>query len=129
MPGRIYAKTLQLMRAAELRYLADLAYRGWYFVSERIGVIPTRAEQIDTLLDPESVEWRAFAGALRDIKRVADERGLPAPIFAALNDDEDELFTYATAVHSAAELVALDLGFEAYQGLALESRVSSDTCG
>lgn len=112
-PGRLYARTLGLMRAAGLPYLARQARRGWYFGGQRIGLMPSLAEQMRSHLEPTSREWKSFVVALKDIMRVAMDRGQPAPIFAVLNSDL-QLPHYVEILRQV-EQAARDIGFLSYQ--------------
>jgi hypothetical protein len=56
-----------------------------YGLAERLGRIPPWPEALDRAYDPNSTQWQGFVGALRDIKRMSDKRGLVPPIFAVLD--------------------------------------------
>jgi hypothetical protein len=54
-----------------------------------------------------SEEWKAFCGALRDIKTACDERGLSAPVFAPLLQGEGNYSSPDRALGKIAEWCSL----------------------
>jgi len=61
------------------------------FLRERVdhglqnaGLVPTWPAALSRTYDPSSPEWLAFTGALADIVRLTQARGLPAPVFVPL---------------------------------------------
>ena len=75
-----FLEQVGLKRLAE-RYRFGLGQAGL-----RLGLFPDWPVGVDRTYQPESKEWRAFVGALEDIRRMSDEMGLPSPLFAVLSE-------------------------------------------
>lgn len=76
---------LKLMCKIGLSRLSDLIKNSIWKFAEIVNIIPTWQEVVDRAYNPESKEWNEFLKALREIKKVSDDMGLPPPIFAVLN--------------------------------------------
>jgi GDSL-like Lipase/Acylhydrolase family len=105
-----------------LLQLSDRVEKAIYGLAERMGTIPPWPVALDRAYDPNSVQWRGFLGALRDIKRMSDERGLAPPVFAVLNQGvytdrptdyahPDEMLRLYLKWYRQAEAAAADVGF------------------
>jgi hypothetical protein len=105
-----------------LLQLSDRVEKAIYRSAELAGTIPPWTVALDRVYDPNSVEWRSFVGALRDIKRMSDERGLSPPIFAVLNQGvytdrptdyahPDEMLKLYLKWYRRAEGAAAELGY------------------
>lgn len=75
----------KLMCKIGLSRLSGLIKNSIWKFAEIANIIPTWQEVVDRTYNPESREWNEFLKALRDIKKVSDDMGLPPPIFAVLN--------------------------------------------
>lgn len=83
--GGIVKATAGFQDTVGLIKISDRWEKACYGLAERLGRIPPWPEALDRAYDPNSTQWRGFVGALRDIKRMSDERGLAPPIFAVLD--------------------------------------------
>ena len=84
-PGR-FARTLAgRLAAIGLVRVGDTIHSGIYRLAEMAGVIPPWQVAMQRSYEAGSADWRAFLEALEEIKTISDERGLPEPIFAILN--------------------------------------------
>jgi lysophospholipase L1-like esterase len=97
---------------------------GWRVV-ELLGLVPTWMEALDHTHDEPSREWQEFRSALWRIRTISDQRGLPEPLFAVLNQgsvhgaptdyrDPDETLRTYLRWYQQAEDAARGLGFFAY---------------
>lgn len=82
---RNFGKILRFMSKIGFSRLSGLLRNSIWKFAEIFNIIPSWEEVVDRAYNPESQEWNAFLRALRDIKKVSDEMGLPPPIFAILN--------------------------------------------
>ncbi len=83
--GKSLGSVLRFLGKIGLSKLADLIYKSVWKFAEISDIIPTWQEVVDRAYNPKSKEWNDFLKALRDIKNISDELGLPPPIFAVLN--------------------------------------------
>ncbi len=121
------------MQDVGLRYLAELLYDSYFLLAEKFGIIPGRLTALQRVYEPASDEWQQFLQALKDIKNVSDQRGLPSPIFTVLNQGtspdkptdyikpDEYLEQYLRWYHQAEE-AADNIGFIAYNHEAEISR-------
>lgn len=90
-----------------------------------VGLVPTWEEGLDRTYDINSKEWQDFKQALRDIKTMSDQAGLPAPIFAVLNQanfldyptdyrQEDQALPIYLQWYHQAQRAADEIGFRTY---------------
>ena len=84
MTGRGVVRAEVFVRSLGFPYVSRLLRDGFYALAERAGLIPGWQAALQRAYEPSSAEWRDFLGALRDIRRVSDELGLPRPLFAVL---------------------------------------------
>jgi len=75
----------QFLLRFHLPQTGKLIKRSIYGVAQKMNVIPTWQEALGRAYVESSPEWKEFQTALRDIKQLSDDRGLPAPIFAVMN--------------------------------------------
>ena len=119
--GGIEAVTGALDKVALLQW-SKLVKKAIYGLAERMGAFPRWPEALDRAYEPNSVQWRGFLTALRDIKRMSDERGLAAPVFAVLNQGvytarptdyahPDEMLKLYLKWYRQAEAAAAQAGF------------------
>lgn len=83
--GRTVNKISIFLKTIKLSYVSQLFTDALYTSAEKIGIIPTWQEAIQRTYEPSSREWQLFVNSLKDIKRISDEMGCPAPIFMVLN--------------------------------------------
>jgi lysophospholipase L1-like esterase len=83
--GRVLRKVRAGLTELRLSRLGATLDTGAYRLAEVLGIIPVWQVALDRAYEPSSPEWREFERALGDIRRMADEMGLPPPIFAVLN--------------------------------------------
>lgn len=122
MTGRAVVRVEVFVRSLGFPYLARLGRDGFYALAERAGLIPGWQAALQRAYEPSSEEWRGFLRALRDIRGVSDELGLPRPLFAVLthggapSDYEHPHGDVGRrlAWDRRAEEAARDLGFGAY---------------
>lgn len=122
MTGRVVERTRELGRRAGLYFLAELQRHGFYAAAEAAGLIPGWQTALRRSYAPSSDNWLTFVRALRDIKATSDTLGLPAPVFAVLNQGRrssdylapDGYLVQYLAWYRQAEAAARDAGFAAY---------------
>lgn len=68
-----------------LEYTAELARQALDSFIVKAGIVPSWQEALQRTYEPDSYEWQQFEQALRDIKTMSDELGLPQPILTILN--------------------------------------------
>ena len=78
MTGRAATGIIAFARDAGFPYLSRSMRRGFYGLAERAGFIPVWQDALQRSYEPSSEEWRGFVGALKDIRRISDERRSPA---------------------------------------------------
>ncbi|UCD51454.1 MAG: SGNH/GDSL hydrolase family protein, partial [Phycisphaerales bacterium] len=119
--GAIEAVVGALDKVALLQW-SDRVEKGIYGLAERTGVFPPWPEALDRAYEPNSVQWSGFLSALRDIKRMSDDRGLAPPVFAVLNQGvytdrptdyahPDEMLKLYLKWYRQAEAAAAEVGF------------------
>jgi hypothetical protein len=113
------------MRRVGLTYSGRKIKEAFYLSAEKRGRIPVWQTALQRSYEPGSEDWGAFVQALRDIKAVSDELGLPAPVFTILNqgtytdrptnyrDPDEALELYLRWYHQAEE-AAREIGFTTY---------------
>jgi lysophospholipase L1-like esterase len=80
----LFDKVAQLRRWGFWRSAIVLDWRLSTFLN-RTGRVPAWQIALQRAYEPASEEWQAFERALEDIAEVSDERGLPRPVLAILN--------------------------------------------
>ena len=73
------------LRKAGLTRVSEALLRRVSTLLERTGCIPDGMEALWRTYATDSREWKNFVKALRDIKKMSDDRMLPPPVFAILN--------------------------------------------
>jgi lysophospholipase L1-like esterase len=123
--GRLAGKMASGLGRVGLSHLEEVVQSGAYRLAELSGTIPTWEVALQRTYEPESTEWQAFNEALADMVELNAERGLPAPLFAILNqgsstveptdygDPDPELELFLDWYHQAEE-AASQAGFIAY---------------
>jgi lysophospholipase L1-like esterase len=76
---------LEEVEDLRLEYTAELARRAIDSFIVKAGLVPSWEEALQRTYEPDSFEWQQFEQALRDIKTMSDELGLPQPILTILN--------------------------------------------
>ncbi|HJQ35398.1 MAG TPA: SGNH/GDSL hydrolase family protein [Pyrinomonadaceae bacterium] len=118
--GRLLTSAEYRLSQARLHALGALVRKAALGLAEKTGAVPATADALARAYDDDSPEWREFVAALRDIKRASDEAGLPAPVFAALNQSArvgrdynhpDEFLSKILALTRKAEQAARAEGF------------------
>lgn len=113
------------MEKIYLKQLAERYRAGLETLLIRLNIIPDWTVGLDRTYQPDSKEWRAFTGALADIKQISDEAGLPSPLFAVLSQgsypdqpvnlsDPDSYQQYILKWSGQAEQAAAQAGFQAF---------------
>jgi len=93
-----------------------------YALLEKLGVFPPWYVGLERVYDKDSMEWKEFEKALKDIREMSDEMGLPPPIFAVLNqgvytdrptdyNNPDEMLKLYFKWYRQAEDTAKKIGF------------------
>jgi hypothetical protein len=82
---RIVRETARALRDVALDHVASTLFDGFFKGAERVGVIPHWEVALDRVYQTDSPDWQDCVQALQGIRIMSDELGLPAPIFAALN--------------------------------------------
>jgi hypothetical protein len=123
--GWIIRKVAYRLHHLRLRYIAKSLHDAFYLTFEQRGVVPDWRTALQRAYDEPSLEWLSFIRALEDIKKVSDQKGLPAPVFTILNEGtsadqptdyknpDPALEQYLQWYHQA-EAAALEAGFLAY---------------
>ncbi len=70
---------------------ASRSRKAFFRLAELFGTVPTWFVALDRVYEKSSSEWINFQAALRRIKTLSDQLGLPAPIFAILNQGESTI--------------------------------------
>lgn len=105
------------LRSCGLARSADFVHRRTDQLLRNVGLVPQWPEALDRVYRPDSGEWRAFEGALADIRSICAKRNLPPPIFAPLLqgsgdfNEPGELLSRIIAWCSQAEAAARRHGF------------------
>lgn len=82
----IYSKAIETrLKQVNLSKLSQLFNKAFYNGLEWFGIIPSWQVGLQRTYEETSPEWIAFSQALKDIKRMSDEMGLPPPILVILN--------------------------------------------
>jgi hypothetical protein len=101
-----------------LPYIGKILNDSFYRHAEKRGSIPEWPAALDRTYEPSSQEWQAFVQALKDIKSMSDELGLPPPLFAVLNsenpDSQNAYPKQRRRWFEQVEKAAADSGFIAY---------------
>lgn len=59
-------------------------------ILQKLSVLPPWQTGMERVYDTNSLEWAGFVQALRDIKQMNDEMGLPPPVFLVLDQGTSE---------------------------------------
>ncbi len=105
-----------------LERTADLIRKALDNFIVKAGIVPRWQDAMQRTYEQDSPQWQQFERALRDIKSMSDEMGLPQPIFAVLNqgtytdrptdyNNPDEELQVFLAWYWQAEESAAQLGF------------------
>ncbi|HUI07219.1 MAG TPA: SGNH/GDSL hydrolase family protein [Verrucomicrobiae bacterium] len=78
-------KICHAIRRIGLRYVGEIIRDGILGAAERLHWIPSWPDALDRAYADGAQEWKDFNLALADIAKMCRARGLPAPIFAVLN--------------------------------------------
>lgn len=86
---RVYGKRLggvsSILERVGLAHTRERLRTAFYRMAEVTGAVPAWQEALQRTYETDSREWAEFRRALREIKAMSDELGLPPPIFAVLN--------------------------------------------
>lgn len=89
-------------------------------LASAMGFFPGWQDVVDATYKPESPEWKAFVQALKEMKGISDQRGLPTPIFISMTDyknpatasrDKKEYYALSQRWHRQAEAAAREIGW------------------
>jgi len=123
--GQLVNAIARSMHGLGLTYTSRLLHDAFYKAAELLDVIPTWQQAMDRTYQQESAEWQLFIQALKDIKAVSDQAGLPPPVFAILNqgtrndrptsyaEPDEDLQLFLKWYHQA-EAAARDTGYVTY---------------
>jgi hypothetical protein len=113
---------LEKVEDLKLERTAELIRKALDSFIVKAGIVPSWEVALERVYEQDSEEWEEFEQALRDIKTMSDQMGLPQPIFAVLNqgtytdrptdynNPDDELQRYLRWYHQA-EKSAAQQGF------------------
>ncbi|MEM7348131.1 MAG: SGNH/GDSL hydrolase family protein, partial [Chloroflexota bacterium] len=117
--GQTIERFLERVEAWRLEHTAELARQAVDSFAIQAGVIPSWQVALQRTYEKDSKDWQDFEQALRDIKSMSDEMGLPRPILAVLNqgtytdrptnyhEPDEELQLYLRWYHQVEETGAL----------------------
>lgn len=123
--GRAVNGVSRFLLYYDLPYVGQQLNSAFYRSAEMLGVIPDWQTALQRSYEPSSDDWRIFVRALQDIKNMSDELGLPAPIFAVLNQgtfndkptdyrNPDQNLKRFLDWYDQAQKIAGEIGFDAY---------------
>jgi lysophospholipase L1-like esterase len=83
--GFIISNITRTLNQFNLHYIEKTFNEAIYNTAKKINNIPDWQVGLGRTYEKNSIEWKEFEQALKDIKKMSDEMALPNPIFASLN--------------------------------------------